>query len=82
MGAHFDGFAAVGAHTVIVGGGDAAVTGPRADVVAAAYNAAQMAVRLIKPGNKNSGVTAGIATIASAFGVNPVQGVLMHDMPK
>jgi len=51
LGVHIDGFIAVAAHTVIVGG--QAVDGRKADVVLAAYNALQGALRTIKPGNTN-----------------------------
>jgi hypothetical protein len=57
LGAHIDNFIAVGAHTVVVpaeGKTDGVITGPQADVIAAAYHAAELAVRLIKPGNTNA----------------------------
>ena len=81
---HIDGYAAMVAHTIVVGEAGAPpaapVTGPRADVMAAAYTCAEAAVRLIKPGNTNAMVTEAIAAIAGAYGVTPVQGVLMHEM--
>lgn len=55
LGAHIDGFIATAAHSVVVPAEDGSVaniTGPAADVVVAAYNAAQIAARLIKPGAK------------------------------
>jgi hypothetical protein len=59
-----------------------AVTGPRADVLAAAHAAAEAAVRLIKPGNTNAQVTEAVAAVAAAYGVTPAQGVLMHQMKR
>jgi curved DNA binding protein len=88
LGVHFDGFCAVVADTVVVvGGGDgaaaaaaAAAGGAQADVVAAAHAAAEVALRLIKPGNTNTQVTAAISAIAEAFDVTPLQGVLTHQL--
>lgn len=54
LGVHIDGLAAVVAHTFVVGtsSGDGSVTGRKADVILAAYHAAEACVRLIKPGNE------------------------------
>ncbi len=58
------------------------MTGPRADVLSAAYHAAEAAVRLIKPGNTNTQVTEAIAKVAAAYGVTPMAGVLMHEVKR
>ena len=50
MGCHIDGFIAVVAHTHVVH--DGAVTGRAADVIAAANTAAEVALRLVRPGKK------------------------------
>lgn len=50
LGAHIDGFIAVVAHTVCVGGGE--VTGRAADVLLAAHNASEAALRLLRNGNE------------------------------
>jgi len=62
--------------------GDAAAkaTGAFADVAMAAYQAAQLCLVQMVPGNKNSLLTETIAKVAEAYGVSPVQGVLMHNM--
>lgn len=52
LGAHIDGFIAVVAHTVVVGGVEA--TGRAADVVLAAHYASEAALRLLRPGNEVS----------------------------
>lgn len=55
LGAHVDGFVGLVAHTMIVqSDAKATVTGKKADVVLAAYKAAQTAVRLFRPGNFNN----------------------------
>ena len=50
LGVHIDGYAAVAAHTAIVGGG--APTGRQADVMAAVATAADVIMRMLKPGTK------------------------------
>jgi hypothetical protein len=52
LGAHIDGFAAVVAHTLVLQEGP--VTGKAADVIAAANTAAEVALRLVRPGKKVS----------------------------
>ncbi|KAI0734313.1 proliferation-associated protein 1 [Fomitopsis betulina] len=77
LGAHIDGYAAVSAETVVVGASESEpVTGRRADVLQAAYVAAEAAMRLVKVGNKNWAVTDAVAKIASAFDCKPVEGML------
>ena len=56
------------------------VTGKKADAVLAAYKAAQAVYRLMRPGNFNTQGTAKIAEICADFGVNPVEGVLSHEL--
>jgi curved DNA binding protein len=80
MACHFDGFIAAAAHTVIVGG--VKVEDRRADVIHAAWTAAEAAVRLVQVGKTNSEVTAAIAKSAEAFGCAPVQGVLSHQLKR
>jgi len=77
---HIDGFIAAAAHTVIVGGEK--VEEKKADVIHAAWNAAEAALRLVQPGNTNTQVTQAFAKIAEDFGVKPMQGVLSHQLKK
>ncbi len=52
IGCHIDGFIAVAAHTFVVGASkDNKATGRKADVILAAYNAAEAALRHLKPGS-------------------------------
>ena len=75
IGAHIDGFAAVTAETVVVGATlEDPVTGRRADVLKAAYTAAEVAMRLVKVGNKNWAVTDAVNKVAAAWGCKPVEG--------
>jgi methionine aminopeptidase len=52
MGCHIDGFIAVVAHTHVIQSG--LVTGRAADVIAAANTAAEVALRLVRPGKNVS----------------------------
>ena len=75
IGAHIDGFAAVTAETIVVGATpENPVTGRRADALKAAYSAAEIAMRLVKVGNKNWAVTDAVNKVALAWGCKPVEG--------
>lgn len=85
LGAHIDGYIAVAAHTIVVGDegpSTEAVTGKVADVVNAAYTAAELAIRMVKVGAKNGPLTDMFNKVASAFGCNVVTGVLSHQMTR
>ena len=71
------------AHTIVVQSDlKAPVTGKKGEVILAAYKAAQAALRLIKPGNFNNQVTDVIQKVCNSYEVNPVEGVLSHDLKK
>ncbi|KAJ8543597.1 hypothetical protein K7X08_006120 [Anisodus acutangulus] len=78
MGCHIDGFIAVVGHTHVLHEGP--VTGRAADVIAAANTAAEVALRLVRPGKKNSDVTEAIQKVAAAYDCKIVEGVLSHQM--
>ncbi|KAL4711726.1 hypothetical protein ACJJTC_003493 [Scirpophaga incertulas] len=78
LGAHIDGFIAVVAHTVAVGGGD--VTGRAADVLLAAHYASEAALRMLRPGNENTAITEIVQKISSEYGCKPVEGMLSHQL--
>lgn len=76
IGAHIDGFAAISAETVIVGASaENPVTGRRADVLKAAWHAAEAAMRFVKVGNKNWAVTDAVTKAAAAWDCKPVEGM-------
>lgn len=58
------------------------ITGPIANVFKAAYTAAEIASRLIRPGNTNQQVTNAMMSIAESFHVRPIQGSIMHQMKR
>jgi len=77
---HIDGFITCAGHTVIVGGEP--VDDRRADVIMAAWQAAEAAIRLVQPGAKNTAVTDAFQKIAADFNCKPVQGVVSHQVKK
>mmetsp|Transcript_116424 Transcript_116424/g.336309 ORF Transcript_116424/g.336309 Transcript_116424/m.336309 type:complete len:382 (+) Transcript_116424:78-1223(+) len=77
---HLDGFIAAAGHTIVVGGDQ--VDDRRADVIMAAWNAAEAALRLVQVGNTNTQVTDAFGKIAAEFNCKPVQGVLSHQLKK
>ena len=79
LGAHIDGFIAEVAHT-IVAGAQGPVKGRLADVILAAYKAAEVALRLVKPGNGNYLVTDAIQKTADQFNCKPISGMLSHQL--
>lgn len=53
------------------------VTGRRADVIKAAWNAAELAMRTIKIGNRNWAVTEIVNRAAAAWDCKPVEGLFL-----
>jgi len=83
LGVHIDGFIAQVAHTVVVSSDPKKVVeGRKADVILAAYNALQAAVRTITPGATNNQVTDVVAKVAESYKCNPIEGVLSHEVKK
>lgn len=89
MGVHIDGYIVLVAHTLIVGldYNDSATAevicapeSQRSNVLNAAYVAAEVASKVIKPGVTNTEVTQVIKQVAELFGVNTISGTLMHSM--
>lgn len=85
LGCHIDGYIAVAAHTVIVPA--SADSPPSTDdemgnVAVAAYNAMLVATEHVKSGASNTDVTSAVQRVASAYGVNPIASVRMHQMKR
>jgi len=80
MACHIDGYIGAAAHTIVVGGDK--VEDRRADVVMAAWNCAEVALRLVQVGNTNTQITEAFGKIAEDFKCKPVQGVLSHQLKK
>lgn len=81
LGAHIDGFIAVVAYTMVVGATvEKKVKGRKADVILAAYNAAQASLRTLKVGKTNAGVTESVQKIAESYKCKPIEGMLSHQL--
>jgi len=62
--------------------GAAEVTGRKADVIAAAHNAAEIALRSIKAGSKGSEVARLVERVITTYGCQPLDGVMSHQLKK
>jgi curved DNA binding protein len=85
LGAHVDGYIASAAHTIVVGAStDEKVTGKKADVTLAAYNALETTLRQLFPhkGLKNSDITKTISQVASIYKTTPVENMLSHQIAR
>jgi curved DNA binding protein len=82
LGAQVDGFSAVVAQTIVVGSATNPVTGRKADVIAAAQTAADVALKLLKVGKKNTDITDAINKVAEGYKVHAVEGVLSHQIKR
>ncbi|KAK0426438.1 hypothetical protein QR680_009711 [Steinernema hermaphroditum] len=82
LGVHIDGFIGTCAHTVVVGASkDNKVTGLQADVMTAAYNGMELAIRMLRAGQfKSTEVSAKIDDLALIYQVKPIENVLFHQM--
>ena len=75
LGAHIDGFASISAETIVIGASaQNPVSGRRADVIKAAWTAAEVAMRTVKVGKKNWAVTETVSRAAAAWDCKPVEG--------
>ncbi|KAJ8324219.1 hypothetical protein O5D80_007416 [Batrachochytrium dendrobatidis] len=81
LGVQIDGYIAQAAHTFVVGATkENPVVGRQADVIQAAYSAAELAARLIRPGNDSRMVTDSISKIAKEFNCIAVEGMTTHQV--
>jgi curved DNA binding protein len=79
LGAHIDGYITQAGHSFVCSANkEQPATGRHADVICAAYFAAQATLRLFKAGKTNQEITATIQKIADEFKVQPLEGVLSH----
>eukprot|EP01029_Cantina_marsupialis_P007756 TRINITY_DN187_c0_g3_i1.p1 TRINITY_DN187_c0_g3~~TRINITY_DN187_c0_g3_i1.p1 ORF type:complete len:380 (+),score=89.86 TRINITY_DN187_c0_g3_i1:51-1190(+) len=82
LGAHFDGYVAESAHTMIIMTEAAPITGRAADVLMAAYTAQEVAHRLCKAGRKSTELTDAFEKIGKSFGVTPMYGTTSHKLKR
>eukprot|EP01002_Notosolenus_urceolatus_P000723 NODE_1178_length_1538_cov_465.484889_g977_i0.p2 GENE.NODE_1178_length_1538_cov_465.484889_g977_i0~~NODE_1178_length_1538_cov_465.484889_g977_i0.p2 ORF type:complete len:424 (+),score=176.50 NODE_1178_length_1538_cov_465.484889_g977_i0:157-1428(+) len=85
LGAHIDGFAAVAATTLVVGGEDKlqSILQPKADAVMTAAHVLQdLCLRAFRPGNCNHQITEIIQAVCALYEVSACEGVLSHRLGK
>jgi len=87
LGVHVDGYIAVLAHTVLCTkpGEEPEMTDAmkrKADVVTAAWTAAECAQRMFKEGATNQEITEMVSKVAAEYKCSPMEGVLSHQMKK
>mmetsp|Transcript_13464 Transcript_13464/g.24147 ORF Transcript_13464/g.24147 Transcript_13464/m.24147 type:complete len:391 (-) Transcript_13464:27-1199(-) len=84
LGVQIDGYVATTAISVVVpqekGSAPPAANGKISDLLQAAYTAAEVSQRLLRPGKTNEDVSEMIGKVAEQYGVNVVEGVLSHQM--
>lgn len=84
LGAQVDGYPAVVAETFVIGESEETpITGPKADLLHAAWNASEAAIRTLQQKGKKSGhVTAIVDKVAADFGTTAVQSMMSHNHEK
>ena len=82
LGVEINGFAALAGHTIVVGEKKDKIKGNKADVILAAYNSIQCALRMMTKEKTNNQVTDAISKICADYKVNPIEGVLSHRMKR
>ena len=82
LGCHIDGFVALAANTVVIPDENmpAEKKAEINDLMSAARLMGEVCQRMIRPGNTNTQVTDALATIAKAYDVHLLQGILMHQV--
>jgi curved DNA binding protein len=78
LGVHIDGYIAPCATTFIVGGGE--ITGRKADALMAAYQASEVALRMMRPGASTYDITDAVGKIAETYNCKAVEGMLSHQL--
>lgn len=96
LGVHIDGYIAEAGHTILIPHSPSdspsektsalddkgRICDRRADVIAAAWTAAETALRTMQVGNKNTQVTDVLRDSSNAYKCQPVNGVLSHSISK
>jgi len=83
MGAFVDGYAAIIGHTFVLGASkENKVTGRKADVILAAYNCAEAALRLVKPGRDIKAVSEPLCLTAADFNCKVLENCVFYGMEK
>lgn len=81
LGVHIHGYVVMAAHTFVVPDATT-ITDKRADVVRCAYEAAQVAIRLVRVGKTNHDITKAVTAICDDYNCNPVVGIISHELTR
>lgn len=80
LGAQVDGYPSVVAETFIIGeSSESPITGAKADLMHAAWNASEAAIRTLEKGKKSHHVTSIVDKVAKDFGTTAVQSMMSHN---
>lgn len=79
LGTHIDGYITVSSHSVVVGA-TGSITGRKADVLRAAWAAAEGALRTITVGAKSTAVVDVMKRCVEPFHCSLVEGVMCHQL--
>ncbi|KAK6198061.1 curved DNA-binding protein [Scheffersomyces amazonensis] len=83
LGAQIDGFPSIVADTVVIGATkENPITGKKADLLHAAWNASEAAIRTLRPNKKNWDVTNIVGKIAKEYETSPVESMLSHNQER
>ncbi|KAG4404801.1 hypothetical protein JTP64_005815 [Candida tropicalis] len=83
LGVQIDGFPAVVAETLVVGASkENPVDGVKADLLNAAWNASEAALRTFKPANRNWDITNVVGKVAKEFETTPLENMLSHNQER
>nr|BAN66178.1 proliferation-associated protein 2g4, putative [Babesia bovis] len=79
LGCHIDGYLGLVTHTVYVGNN---ITGKAANVLSAAWNGCQAAIREMKVGNSSQAVSKVIEQVAAEYKCTPLIGYVSHEIKR
>lgn len=83
LGVQIDGFPAIIAETVVIGASESSpVEGKKADLLHAAWNASEAAIRTFKPNGRNWDITNIVDKVAKDFGTTAVESMLSHNQER
>lgn len=83
LGVQIDGFPSIVAETMVVGeSAENPITGKKADLLHAAWQASEAAIRTFKPKNRNWDVTNIVGKVAKEYECTPVESMLSHNQER
>eukprot|EP00002_Diphylleia_rotans_P026243 TRINITY_DN521_c0_g3_i1.p1 TRINITY_DN521_c0_g3~~TRINITY_DN521_c0_g3_i1.p1 ORF type:complete len:419 (+),score=109.63 TRINITY_DN521_c0_g3_i1:97-1353(+) len=80
LGVHVDGYIAVVGHTAVATASKEPIRGRAADVIAAAYHAADAAVHMLRSGQTNKPIPEIVTKAAASYRCTPIEGSASYQM--